>query len=547
MAQKQETETPAEFEEVLNREVGQFGRFQLINLLLLALPAISSGFLAGDYNITAVMSCGKRPLVKNWDKPKHLRVITSSKYEQNEASVKIHWKNVIRNLELSYKDETFWDSHYQDVRTLVGPVIFKRITKVFQLPRDDKVYITKSETSTPQASEMFYQATTAVATQSRMQATFSTTDFDDSMYDDAGEEEEIEEQSIWSESTQSADLKRSSRSKSMTRSKSISTTRARKSISKSFSRLMSKNVVKSMSRQSRARSELSTADDDSPANTLDDLIVHAKSKAERKTPYRKIVRNPHFDMLYCNKSETDMIKWKSNYKQTGLEVSASDEFSKKAEILTKKIAKEFYEWWVGLGNVEFKSEIKRPEDIEDLFQVWFDEHASRGLVLDPRILPCVLQSVADYVGVKKTGCPGVLKRQIAYDIHAETSPAHTLAFGTCLPQKYKHIPPKNNTKEMWHSVKIPEDLKSMAAVWDDIQHLTSTKTFHQWLQKRPHMPMPPFFKSLEKPGEKKLPFVVPSDFVVRDKASSMSAQELALPVSQFDLELKDVLSKLMNE
>lgn len=32
-----------------------------------------------------------------------------------------------------------------------------------------------------------------------------------------------------------------------------------------------------------------------------------------------------------------MIKWKSNYKQKTLEVSASDEFSKRAEILTKKV------------------------------------------------------------------------------------------------------------------------------------------------------------------------------------------------------------------
>lgn len=66
----------------------------------------------------------------------------------------------------------------------------------------------------------------------------------------------------------------------------------------------------------------------------------------------------------------------------------------------------------------------------------------------------------------------MLKRQIAYDIHAETSPAHVMAFGTCLPQRMKHIPPKNNTEAMWHCVKIPEDLKSMAAVWDDVQHLT---------------------------------------------------------------------------
>ncbi|CAK1551734.1 unnamed protein product [Leptosia nina] len=53
MPQEKESETPTEFEDVLNREVGQFGRFQLINLFLLAFPAISSGFLAGDYNFTA--------------------------------------------------------------------------------------------------------------------------------------------------------------------------------------------------------------------------------------------------------------------------------------------------------------------------------------------------------------------------------------------------------------------------------------------------------------------------------------------------------------
>lgn len=51
------------------------------------------------------MSCGKRPFVKLWEKPKNLRVITPSRYEQNEASVKRHWKNVIKSLEDSYKDD----------------------------------------------------------------------------------------------------------------------------------------------------------------------------------------------------------------------------------------------------------------------------------------------------------------------------------------------------------------------------------------------------------------------------------------------------------
>ncbi|VVC95869.1 unnamed protein product, partial [Leptidea sinapis] len=46
-----------EFEDVLNREVGGFGKFQLVNILLLGLPAIASAFLAGDYVFTA----GKLP------------------------------------------------------------------------------------------------------------------------------------------------------------------------------------------------------------------------------------------------------------------------------------------------------------------------------------------------------------------------------------------------------------------------------------------------------------------------------------------------------
>ncbi|VVC88909.1 unnamed protein product [Leptidea sinapis] len=392
---------------------------------------------------------------------------------------------------------------------------------------------------------MFYQDDIVHPTSGvQIQPTYSASDFDVSMYDELEEEEIAEEQSQWSMSSgPSADLRKLSRSKSMNRSKSVTmsaSTKARK-----MSKSMSKGMQKSGSRLSKVFKSDLLSMDEKTASSRDDLIVHAQSRT-RKPNRRLPVNNPHFDMLYCNKSETDMIKYNSNYKKKAFDVSASDEFSKKAEIVKKKIAKEFYDWWTGLGNVEFKSEIRRPEDIEDLFQVWFDEHASRSLVLDPKILPCVLQSIADYVDAPEAACPGVLKRQIAWDVHAETSPAHVLAFGTCLPQKYKHIPPRNNTKEMWHPVKIPEDLKTMACVWEEIQHLTSSKAFHEWLQTKPYLPMPPFFKALEKPGDKKQPFVVPSDFVVTDRSSSTSAQELALPISEFDLELKEVLSKLLN-
>ncbi|XP_059059984.1 uncharacterized protein LOC131853173 isoform X2 [Achroia grisella] len=486
------------------------------------------------------MPCGKRSLIKSWGKPKYIRVITPSRYEQNEASVKVHWKNVMRDLELSYKDDQFWETQCDTVRELVGPIMFHRIAKIFNLPFEATQYKPKSETSSLDASEHYYKTTTSV----NMRPTFSMSDFEVSLE----EKDEEEESDYWSvSSVAESDERMVSRSKSVSRTKSLITSKMfSKTISKSFSKFLSKTIMRTYSSRSKLYKSERSASDES-ANSSDDLLVHPASKYIFRSPYQRHTKNPHFDMLYCNQSETDMIKWKSKYKQKTYEVSASDEFSKKAEIMTKKISKEFYDWWVDLGNVEFKSEIKRPEDIESLFQVWFDEHASRGLVLDPKILPCVLQSIAKYVGEPKASCPKVLTRQIAYDIHAETSPAHIMAFGTVLPLKMKHIPPKNNTEKMWHSVKIPGDLRSMACVWDDIQHLTSTKEFQKWLEQRPHLPMPQCLKDMYASGEKKHPFVVPSDYVVQDKSAPTTTQDLALPVSQFSIELKEVLSKLMNQ
>ncbi|XP_046978850.1 solute carrier family 22 member 3-like [Vanessa cardui] len=48
-----ESDNKMEFETVLNNELGQFGMYQLINILLLAVPAAASGFMAGDYVFTA--------------------------------------------------------------------------------------------------------------------------------------------------------------------------------------------------------------------------------------------------------------------------------------------------------------------------------------------------------------------------------------------------------------------------------------------------------------------------------------------------------------
>ncbi|CAH0397410.1 unnamed protein product [Chilo suppressalis] len=48
-----ESDTKMEFESVLYGEIGHFGKYQIINILLLALPAIVSGFMAGEYIFSA--------------------------------------------------------------------------------------------------------------------------------------------------------------------------------------------------------------------------------------------------------------------------------------------------------------------------------------------------------------------------------------------------------------------------------------------------------------------------------------------------------------
>ncbi|XP_026747060.1 uncharacterized protein LOC113508307 [Trichoplusia ni] len=495
------------------------------------------------------MPCGKRPIIKSWDRPRHIRVITPSRYEQNEASVKVHWKNVIKELELSYKDEQFWETNSETVRELVGPVIFQRIAKIFQLGEDEVEYEPQSEPSTVVPSEQFYLSKFASS-----QPQFSImSEYEPSLTEEQTHDEQTAE--TWSESSGNASedkVKTLPSARSLNVSKSLS-----KMLSKTFSRFLSKALSKSHSGKLRSVNQSETFDtleklekEDSEAETDDDLAVKQGSAQTHRKRHR--FKNPYYEMLYCNESETDMIKWKSKYKQKTFEVSASDEFSKRAEIRTKQISNDFFNWWVGLGNVEFKSEIKRPEDIEALFQVWFDEHASRGLVLDPKIIPCVLKTIATHTGVHKASCLKALRRQIAFDIKAETSPAHLMAFGSSLPHKLKHVPPQNNTGNLWHGVKIPEDLRSMACVWEDIQHLTATKAFQQWLVKHPQLAMPPFLKELHAPGgDKKQPFIVPSDFVIKgqgqDKAIMPSTQDLALPVSDFSIELKAVLSKLMNQ
>ncbi|GBP35863.1 hypothetical protein EVAR_27784_1 [Eumeta japonica] len=468
----------------------------------------------------------KKCLKKLWDKPKNLEFIKASPLEKNAPSVKLHWKTVAKDVELRYKEEKFWETNTAKINEFVGPIIFERLVRIFNLPVARPAYHPKPEESAITLSENFYvdnrHTVPEIHGPSAVCIDSSTTS--GTSEESTKEGSSTDDEHRWSTSTDFsfAALKES-----------------KKVMLQSFSNITSKTIP---IESERSVEELALTE---IAYSEDDIEVHLGEDRAHANVYEKKL-NPHFHLLYCNKSETDMISWKSRYKRKTMAVSASDELNKKAEIMTKKIVEEFYDWWVALGTLEFKSEIKRPEDLEGLFQVWFDEQASRSLVLDPKILPCVLKSIADAVGVTEAACPSALQRQIGRDIRAEDHPRRTTAFGKCLPQKMKHLPPTNNTKNIWYCVKIPEDLRSMSCTWDDIMHLTSTKSFHKWLRSHPHMPMPPCLRKLSTPRkDKKQAFAAPSDLVIRE-GSVESTCDLAFPMSQAEIQLEEVLSKLMN-
>lgn len=52
----------------------------------------------------------------------------------------------------------FWDSQSEMVKELVGPKMFRRIVKIFNLRLDEKPYEPLSESMSLEPSEMFYAA-----------------------------------------------------------------------------------------------------------------------------------------------------------------------------------------------------------------------------------------------------------------------------------------------------------------------------------------------------------------------------------------------------
>lgn len=86
-----------------------------------------------------------------------------------------------------------------------------------------------------------------------------------------------------------------------------------------------------------------------------------------------------------------------------------------------------------------------------------------------------------------------LHRQLMRDLEASQKKKRIFAFGTILDKKHQIIPPKMADIDKWLVCKrVPEHLESMAAVWQGITHLRSTRAYCEYLLDHPEITPPKY-------------------------------------------------------
>jgi hypothetical protein len=80
------------------------------------------------------------------------------------------------------------------------------------------------------------------------------------------------------------------------------------------------------------------------------------------------------------------------------------------------------------------------------------------------------------------------RKQIKKDIKVEKRTKRTVAFGQTLPRSLRFVPPQTKVSDKWLNCKnIPQDVKSMDVVWNDIMHLDSVQAFINYVKENPEV------------------------------------------------------------
>lgn len=154
--------------------------------------------------------------------------------------------------------------------------------------------------------------------------------------------------------------------------------------------------------------------------------------------------------------------------------------SQLAELLSKNIATEFVKWFSSLGGSE--SNTVTVSNIIEMFEIGSQVSCATSLRVELREIPCIPDEVAKATVMPQKSKRNMLFREIMKDQLASRQKPRLIAFGKSLPKEMKRKPPPPNIYRKWLTCAgIPEKLESMAAVWQGITNLKSTRRYCEYI------------------------------------------------------------------
>ncbi|KAG5896774.1 hypothetical protein JTB14_008350 [Gonioctena quinquepunctata] len=163
-----------------------------------------------------------------------------------------------------------------------------------------------------------------------------------------------------------------------------------------------------------------------------------------------------------------------------------------AQAVSEGIAKDFMSWLASVGGE--KASIVNVQNIIDMFEVGSRLNCATTLCVNLKEMPSVPLRVAEAMDEKTVYKRNVLHREIKKDQKASMRKPRIVAFGRRLPTELQIKPPPKHAHKKWMNYEtVPPRLETMAAVWQGITHLRSTKAFCEYLYQEHEEIKPPKF------------------------------------------------------
>ncbi|VEN44782.1 unnamed protein product [Callosobruchus maculatus] len=162
--------------------------------------------------------------------------------------------------------------------------------------------------------------------------------------------------------------------------------------------------------------------------------------------------------------------------------------NQKGEAMAEAIASDFVNW----AKSTFDESPVTVKNIIEMFQIGAQMQSATTLCVRMKEMPSVPNDIAEYHELPHTGRTNMLHREIRRDQKAAMLKPRYEAFGRRLPTDMQVRPGNKVAAEQWMRCQnVPERLESMAAVWQGITHLKSTRAFCVFMYEAHPDVMPP--------------------------------------------------------